>query len=120
MPIEDAYELLVERIRAYRHGFEANADDVRHLRTIASRLDGLPLAVELIAPRLRSLTAQDVIERLDRQLGLLSIRRGDLPKRQRTMRGASGWSYDMLDARLGGCWRHQCVPTTGTAGRSRM
>ncbi|MFI5050326.1 MAG: NB-ARC domain-containing protein [Gaiellales bacterium] len=97
LPIEDAYELLVERIRAYRHGFEANADDVRRLRTIASRLDGLPLAIELIAPRLRSLTAQDVIERLDRQLDLLSTRRGDLPERQRTMRGAIEWSYDMLD-----------------------
>ena len=98
LPIEDAYELLVERIRAYRHGFEADADDARRLQTIASRLDGLPLAIELIAPRLRSLTAQDVIERLDRQLDLLSTRRGDLPERQRTMRGAIEWSYDMLDA----------------------
>jgi len=97
LPTEEAYGLLLERIRAYRHGFEPDAEDVQRFRTIVGRLDGLPLAIELIAPRLRSLTAQDVVDRLDRQLDLLSTRRGDLPERQRTMRGAIEWSYYMLE-----------------------
>ncbi len=93
---DDALSLLVERVRAHRVGFAPTAEENEFLRAIARRLDGLPLALELAAARLRALPPAALLRRLDRQLDLLTSESADLPPRQRTMRGAIQWSHDML------------------------
>jgi predicted ATPase len=92
LPSEEALELLTQRARAVRADFEPDAA----AREICRRLDGLPLALELVASRLRSLGAQALLERLDRRLPVLTGGRRDAPKRQRTLRAAIEWSYDLL------------------------
>ena len=64
---------------------------------ICVRLDGLPLAIELAAARIRILTPQAMLSRLENRLGLLAGGSRDLPERQQTLRGAIAWSHDMLD-----------------------
>ncbi len=91
---EDAVELLTQRARAVRPDFEP--DD--SAREICRRLDGLPLAVELAASRLRSLGSRALLERLERRLPLLTGGRRDAPERQRTLRETIEWSYDLLPA----------------------
>jgi predicted ATPase len=74
---------------------------------ICVRLDGLPLAIELAAARIRILTPQAMLERLDDSLNLLGGGGRDLPDRQRTLRAAIGWSYELLDERDG--WLFGCL-----------
>ena len=64
---------------------------------ICRRLDGLPLALELAAARIRLLTLEAILERLERRLPLLVGGATDLPARQQTLRGAIEWSYDLLE-----------------------
>lgn len=96
LPSGDALELLTERARAVRAGFEPD----EAAREICARLDGLPLALELAASRLRSLGAAALLERLDRRLPVLTGGRRDAPERQRTLRAAIEWSYDLLPDEL--------------------
>ena len=65
---------------------------------ICRRLDGLPLAIELAAARVATLSPRAILERLDSRLRLLSMSSLDLPPRQRTLRGAIAWSHNLLDA----------------------
>src|SRR5262249_59684530 len=65
------------------------------IRTICERLGGLPLAIELAAARIRTLTPAMILERLGRSLDLAATTR-DLPERQRTLRGAIDWSHELL------------------------
>ena len=71
----------------------ANAADVAE---IARRLDGLPLAIELAAVRIRVLTPAEILRRLGGALDLLEARSGDRPDRQQTLRAAIAWSHDLL------------------------
>ncbi len=92
--------LFVERARAVRSGFSLAASSEANrgaVVEICRRLDGLPLAIELAAARLRILTPEGLLGRLDRQLKLLTGGAHDLPERQKTMRAAIAWSYDLLD-----------------------
>ncbi|MDQ1178620.1 LuxR C-terminal-related transcriptional regulator [Rhodococcus sp. SORGH_AS_0301] len=91
----DAVALLVDRARAVAPHFEltdSNADDVAKLCT---DLDGIPLAIELAAARLRSLSAAQVVERLNRRFGLLTMGGRNVVPRQKTLRTVIQWSFDL-------------------------
>ena len=64
---------------------------------ISARLHGMPLAIELAAARIKLLSPDAILVRLDHQLDVLAAGARDLPARQQTLRGAIAWSYDLLD-----------------------
>ena len=88
--------LFVERAAAIRSNFTFNNDNAAILAAICIRLDGLPLAIELAAARLRILSPQALLGRLERRLPLLTGGARDLPHRQQTLRATIAWSYDLL------------------------
>jgi predicted ATPase/class 3 adenylate cyclase len=93
----ESVALFVERAIAVRPGFVVDNANAPAIAEICVRLDGLPLAIELAAARVRVLTPQAILDRLSDRLGLLSGGARDLPERQQTLRGAIAWSYDLLE-----------------------
>ncbi len=93
----EAVALFIERARAVKPAFEVTNETAPAVAEICVRLDGLPLAIELAAARIRVLTPQAMLARLGDRLRLLSGGSRDLPERQQTLRGAIAWSHDMLD-----------------------
>ena len=91
-----AVELFVDRARAVRPGFLADGPAVGVIEDICGRLDGLPLAVELAAARLRALPLAILAERLDDRFRLLSRGARTALPRQQTLRAVVDWSYDLL------------------------
>jgi predicted ATPase len=91
-----AVALFVDRARAVRPGFTPTADDVSAVVEICRRLEGLPLAIELAAARVRLLDPAGVLRRLARSLDALGTGMVDLPERQRTLRATVEWSLGML------------------------
>jgi predicted ATPase/class 3 adenylate cyclase len=89
--------LFVERAAGVRRGFRLDEGNATSVAEIARRLDGLPLAIELAASRVKVLSPQALLERLDRRLPLLTGGPRDLPERQQTLRGAIEWSHDLLE-----------------------
>jgi predicted ATPase/DNA-binding CsgD family transcriptional regulator len=92
----ESVRLFVERARALRPDFSVTQENALAVAQICARLDGLPLAIELAAARLRLLTPEAMADRLGSRLELLGGGARNLPERQRTLRGALGWSYDLL------------------------
>lgn len=88
----DAVELFTIRAREVKPGFEPGAA----IDAICERLDRLPLALELAATRVKLLSEDQLLVRLEQRLPLLAGGRRDLPERQRTMRAALAWSYELL------------------------
>jgi predicted ATPase len=90
--------LFVQRARAASAGFELTSGNAGAVAEICRRLDGLPLAIELAAARVRLLPPQALLARLDDKMGLLTGGARDLPERQQTLRNTLDWSFDLLSA----------------------
>ena len=93
-----AVELFVQRARAVRPDFELTEANAPAVGEICARLDGLPLAIELAAARVKVLGAEDLLGRLEHPLDLLTGGREDAPARQRTLWATIDLSHGLLDA----------------------
>jgi predicted ATPase len=94
----EAVRLFIERARATKADFTVTSDNAPEVAEICARLDGLPLAIELAAARIKLLPPRAMLDRLGDRLKLLTGGARNLPERQRTLRGAIEWSYELLDA----------------------
>jgi predicted ATPase/class 3 adenylate cyclase len=93
----DAVRLFEERASAVRPGFAVDADDSTAVAEICRRLDGIPLAIELAAARVASMSPADIAQRLDERFRLLTGGRRTAVERHQTLRATVDWSYSMLD-----------------------
>jgi len=111
-----AYEsvrLFAERAKLARHDFELTAQNAWSVASVCARLDGMPLAIELAAARVRSMSVDELSERLDQRFALLTGgSRAALP-RQRTLRSMLDWSYDLLSEPDRGMLRRMAVFSGG-------
>ena len=92
----DAVRLLADRAALQRPGFAISDDDAAAAARICGRLDGMPLAIELAAARLRTLTMDDLAQRLDERFSVLTGSSRHTLARQQTLRALIDWSYDLL------------------------
>src|SRR5579864_3958815 len=90
--------LLVDRARRTNPGFDLTAANALLLARACVRLEGLPLAIELAAARLKVLTPGELVFRLGSRMEVLASSTRDVPARQRALRSAIAWSYDLLDS----------------------
>src|SRR5215207_297055 len=93
----EAVRLFIGRAQAVRADFTVSNDNAPAIAEICYRLDGLPLAIELAAARVRMLSPQAMLARLEQRLPLLTGGARDAPQRQRTLRNTIAWSYDLLE-----------------------
>jgi len=94
----ESVQLFVERAQAVKPDFQLTDTTAPVVAEICRRLDGLPLAIELAAARVRLLDPASLLARLEHRLQFLVGGAGDLPARQQTLRNTLAWSYDLLDA----------------------
>ncbi len=95
LALDDAIELFVARARAVDPGFDRD-EHFTDVQTICAQLDGLPLAIELAAARMRALAPSDLLTRLDDRFRLLTGGSRTAPPRQQTLRAVIDWSYALL------------------------
>ena len=93
-----ALMLFVERARAVRPDFKLTADNIQTIAAICARLDGLPLVIELIAARMRLMSPQALLERLSSHFVLTADGMRAPSERQKTLKNAIEWSYNLLSA----------------------
>ena len=93
----DAVALFIHRARAVKDDFVVTNANAPAVAEICARLDGLPLAIELAASRVKLLTPEAILARLGHRLPLLTSATRNVPERQRTLRGTIDWSYELLD-----------------------
>ena len=93
----EAVALFIDRARGVRHDFSVTNENAPAVAEICVRLDGLPLAIELAASRVKLLPPQAILSRLGQRLPLLVGGADNLPERQRTLRGAIAWSHELLE-----------------------
>jgi predicted ATPase/class 3 adenylate cyclase len=94
----EAVRLFIERAVAVKPDFRATNENAPAIAGICERVDGLPLAIELAAARVKLFSPQALLSRLEKSFSALGSGARDAPARQQTLRGAILWSYDMLDA----------------------
>lgn len=121
----EAVALFVQRTQAVRSDFALTAENARTVADICICLDGLPLAIELAAARMKLHTSDTLLQSLNKRLDELTGGARDLPERHQTLRGAIRWSYDLLSedekrlfARLGvfvGGWTLEAMETVCSA-----
>jgi predicted ATPase/class 3 adenylate cyclase len=92
-----AVELFIQRAKAVKPGFRITNDTAPAVAEICYRLDGLPLAIELAAARIKLLHPRAMLTRMEHRLEFLTGGGRDLPARQQTLRDAIAWSYELLD-----------------------
>jgi predicted ATPase len=92
----EAVRLFADRAAASRPGFTVGPDNVAAVTAICRALDGMPLAIELAAARVRALSVEQIVARLDDRFGLLTAGDRSAAPRQRTLRAAIEWSYELL------------------------
>jgi predicted ATPase/DNA-binding CsgD family transcriptional regulator len=129
-PVE-AVTLFADRAAAVSPGFELTADNRGTVRRICRRLEGIPLAIELAAVRVRVLAVDQVLERLDDRLGLLTSRPAAVQPRRRTLEAAIDWSFELCTPAEQRLWaqasvfpggfdldaaEHVCSPTADGGG----
>ena len=95
--ISDAARLFVDRARSVRPGFVLDASNAGAVLTICRRLNGIPLAIELAAARMTTLSPHDIVPRLEDSLLLLTGGSRNAASRQQTLRATIDWSYELLD-----------------------
>jgi len=108
-----AVALFLERAKAVKHDFALTKENATAVATICSRLDGLPLAIELAASRVKMLSPTAMLTRLESSLNLLTGGARDLPVRQQTLRGTVDWSYSLLNGAEQNLFRRLSVFTGG-------
>jgi predicted ATPase/class 3 adenylate cyclase len=108
-----AVALFLQRAQAARPEFKLTASNAKAMAEICVRLDGLPLAIELAAARMRLLSPQNLLARLDQPLNVLTGGARDVPARQQTLRNTIEWSYQLLNAREQRLFRWLCVCVSG-------
>jgi predicted ATPase len=122
-----AVALFVERAQAVKREFALTKENAPAVAAICSRLDGLPLAIELAAARIKLLSPAAMQVRLESSLNMLTGGARDLPARQQTLRGTVDWSYGLLNAQeqklfrrlsvfVGGCTLEGVEAVCDTAG----
>lgn len=89
-------QLFIQRARAAKPDFDLAGEDVARAAEICRRLDGLPLAIELAAARIRSFSLADMLDQFDRRFQWLAVTARDIPEWRRTLWSAIAWSYNLL------------------------
>lgn len=105
----DALQLFIERASAANPAFKATPANRAVLAEICRRLEGMPLALELAALRLRMFTPEQILHRLDDTMGLLSAGPRTAPERQQTIEGAIRWSYNLCTPAEQSLWEQLSV-----------
>jgi predicted ATPase/DNA-binding XRE family transcriptional regulator len=101
-----AVRLFMERVRDVQPDFHLTSENSSTVAAICQRLDALPLALELAAPWIKVLTAEELLQRLARDVLLSALRPRDLPERQQTMNATVAWSYQLLGPDEQRAFRH--------------
>jgi predicted ATPase/DNA-binding SARP family transcriptional activator len=99
LPDAEAIRLFIDRARQQRPDFTLDAHNSTVVARLCRRLDGIPLAIELAAARLRAIAINDIEQRLDQRFALLTGGSRTAPPRQRTLQALIEWSYNLLDPR---------------------
>jgi predicted ATPase/class 3 adenylate cyclase len=108
-----AVALFLQRAQAVKPDFQITNANARAIAEICVRLDGLPLAIELAASRMKLLPPQALLARLDQRLAVLTSTSRDVPTRQQTLRNTIAWSYNLLDAQEQRLFRRFAVFVSG-------
>ena len=109
----EAARLFVERAAAAKPGFELSTQNVAAVVRICQTLDGIPLAIELAAARVKMLTVEHIAERLDKRFDLLTTGSRTALPRQQTLRAAIDWSFELLSEKEKTLFRHLSVFASG-------
>jgi len=95
----ESVRLFVERAKSQQTTFGLDESNSQAVASVCARLEGIPLALELAAARLRTMTVTDIERHLDDRFGLLTSGTRGAPNRQQTLRSLIDWSYDLMDER---------------------